>query len=202
MDENTQAKFEEKIIEAGGTGTVQFTGDMIQLENTSAGHLSTFTSWGVTPNLDFKPEITAPGGKIYSTLNNDKYGVMSGTSMAAPHVSGGSALVLQYVEETFPKLTGKDKVQRAKTLLMNTSATLKDPEGSTYYSPRRQGAGVMQLNSAIHTPVYVVHKGTDVGKVTLKDHEGPILLHTNGDQLQQKGCDLYSRHERIDRCPL
>jgi len=162
-------KFEEKIIEAGGTGTVKFTGEMIQLENTAAGHLSTFTSWGVTPNLDFKPEITAPGGKIYSTLNNDKYGVMSGTSMAAPHVSGGSALVLQYVEETFPKLTGKEKVQRAKTLLMNTSATIKDPEGSTYYSPRRQGSGVMQLNSAIHTPVYVVQKGTNLGKVTLKE---------------------------------
>ncbi len=162
-------KFEEKIKEAGGTGTVKFTGDMIQLANLTAGHLSTFTSWGVTPNLDFKPEITAPGGKIYSTLNNDKYGVMSGTSMAAPHVAGGSALVLQYVEKTFPKLTGKEKVQRAKTLLMNTSSTIKDPEGNTYYSPRRQGAGVMQLNSAIHTPVYVVQKGTNDGKVSLKE---------------------------------
>ena len=166
---NDGTKFEEKIKEAGGNGKVKFTGDMIQLANLTAGHLSTFTSWGVTPNLDFKPEITAPGGKIYSTLNNDKYGVMSGTSMAAPHVAGGSALVLQYVEKTFPKLTGKEKVQRAKTLLMNTSSTIKDPEGTTYYSPRRQGAGVMQLNSAIHTPVYVVQKGTNEGKVSLKE---------------------------------
>ncbi len=162
-------KFEEQIKAAGEVGKVKFTGDMIQLENSTAGQLSTFTSWGVTPNLDFKPEITAPGGKIYSTLNDNKYGVMSGTSMAAPHVAGGSALVLEYVEKTFPNLTGKDKVQRAKTLLMNTSETIKDPTGTTYYSPRRQGAGVMKLNSAVTSPVYVVAKGTDEGKVTLKE---------------------------------
>ena len=161
--------FEEKIKAAGDVGKVKFTGEMIQLENGTAGQLSTFTSWGVTPNLDFKPEITAPGGKIYSTLNDDKYGVMSGTSMAAPHVAGGSALVLEYVEKTFPSLTGKDKVQRAKTLLMNTSETIKDPLGTTYYSPRRQGAGVMKLNSAVTSPVYVVAKGTNEGKVTLKE---------------------------------
>ncbi|WP_139891364.1 Ig-like domain-containing protein [Bacillus sp. D386] len=161
--------FEEKIKAAGDVGKVKFTGEMIQLENGTAGQLSTFTSWGVTPNLDFKPEITAPGGKIYSTLNDDKYGVMSGTSMAAPHVAGGSALVLEYVEKNFPNLEGKDKVQRAKTLLMNTSETIKDPLGTTYYSPRRQGAGVMKLNSAITSPVYVVNKGTDDGKVTLKE---------------------------------
>ncbi|OCA89871.1 hypothetical protein A8L44_02740 [Bacillus sp. FJAT-27986] len=161
--------FEEKLKAAGEVGKVKFTGDMIQLENGTAGQLSTFTSWGVTPNLDFKPEITAPGGKIYSTLNDNKYGVMSGTSMAAPHVSGGSALVLEYVEKTFPSLTGKDKVERAKTLLMNTSETIKDPLGTTYYSPRRQGAGVMNLNSAVTSSVYVVAKGTNEGKVTLKE---------------------------------
>ncbi|MBR8644374.1 S8 family serine peptidase [[Brevibacterium] frigoritolerans] len=55
--------------------------------------------------MDFKLEITAPGGQIYSTLNNDEYGMMSGTSMAAPHVSGGSALVLERVDKDF-KLEG------------------------------------------------------------------------------------------------
>lgn len=57
-------------------------------ESPEMGRMTSFTSWGTTPSLDLKPEITAPGGNIYSTVNNDNYTVMSGTSMAAPHVAG------------------------------------------------------------------------------------------------------------------
>ncbi len=161
---------ETKIKAAGGVAKVTFTGKSVQVVNSAAGKMSSFTSWGVTPDLGLKPEITAPGGQIYSTLNDGKYGVMSGTSMAAPHVAGGSALVLQRVNQLFPDLTGADKVKRAKLLLMNTAKTVKDPDNSSLaYSPRRQGAGLMQLHSAVTTPVYVVNKGTNEGKVELKE---------------------------------
>ncbi|XRG77754.1 S8 family serine peptidase [Rossellomorea sp. GAMAL-10_SWC] len=161
---------EEKIKAAGGTGKVTFTGDHKTVVNNAAGRMSTSTSWGVTPSLELKPEITAPGGQIYSTLNDGKYGTMSGTSMAAPHVSGGAALVLQKVQELFPQLQGADKVKRVKTLLMNTAKPVQDPDNNNnYYSPRRQGAGIMQLHKAVNTPVYVVRKGTNDAKVELKE---------------------------------
>lgn len=165
-------------LDAGQKVSIEFQGDKKTTLNPSAGQLSTFTSWGATSNLDFKPEITAPGGNIYSTLNNNQYGVMSGTSMAAPHVSGGSALVLERVKEDFANLTGAAKVGMAKNILMNTSKVVDDK--GTYnaaythnpYSPRRQGAGVMQLHAALSTPIVVINAKTNEAKVALKEITG------------------------------
>ncbi len=41
-------------------------------------------------------DIAAPGQSIYSTLSNNRYGLLSGTSMACPHVSGVAALIVSY----------------------------------------------------------------------------------------------------------
>ena len=54
---------------------------------TSTGALSSFSSFGRT-----QVDIAAPGSSIYSTLPGDSYGVLSGTSMATPHVTGAAAL--------------------------------------------------------------------------------------------------------------
>lgn len=150
----------------GKTATVTFNGEQTSVPNAEAGNMSLFSSWGLTPNLDFKPEITAPGGQIYSTLNNGEYGVKSGTSMAAPHVSGGSALVLERVDNEFG-LEGADRVLLAKNLLMNTSNPVEFD--GALVSPRRQGAGLMQLHSALSTPVVVTNAETGEAKVALKE---------------------------------
>ena len=44
---------------------------MVKAANLTANEMSKFTSWGPTPDLQFAPQITAPGGSIYSTLNSD-----------------------------------------------------------------------------------------------------------------------------------
>lgn len=162
-------------INDGKTVSISFNGGKTTAPNPEAGKMSAFTSWGLTPNLDFKPEITAPGGQIYSTLENNQYGMMSGTSMAAPHVSGGSALVLERVDDEFG-VTGLERVQLAKNILMNTASPIKDKGfvngvfgWDNPYSPRRQGAGVMQLHSALKTPVIVTEKNTKEAKVALKE---------------------------------
>lgn len=136
---------------------VKFGGNIGTGINPHKGEMSDFTSWGLTPDLEFKPEITAPGGDIWSTVNGDKYESMSGTSMAAPHVAGGSALVSQALQERgYAK--NRDLVELAKILMMNTAKPIVDPnsEADTYYSPRRQGAGLMQIDEALETPAYVV----------------------------------------------
>ncbi|MEH7118595.1 S8 family serine peptidase, partial [Neobacillus vireti] len=135
-----------------------------------SGKLTEFSSWGTTPSLELKPEITAPGGNITSTLNNNQYGTYSGTSMAAPHVAGGAALVQQYLQKDtrFKALFVSDRTHLAKTLLMNTAKVITDGNGQAY-SPRLQGAGMMQIDNAVHTPVYVVNKTNGQPKVELKD---------------------------------
>lgn len=153
-------------LAAGDPVTVSFDGKYLEAQNPSAGKMSDFTSWGPTPNLDFKPEITAPGGNIFSTFNDNEYGLMSGTSMAAPHVSGGTALVFQRMNEL--GLEGEDRVQFAKNLIMNTADPVELEPGE-YVSPRRQGAGLMQLHDALSTDVVVTNKETDEAKVALKE---------------------------------
>jgi subtilisin family serine protease len=65
--------------------------------------LATFSNWG-SDSVD----LAAPGVSILSCLPNNSYGVASGTSMAAPHVSGSAALLLGY----HPTLTGAECFQR------------------------------------------------------------------------------------------
>lgn len=151
---------------------VVFPAGKITVQNPTGGYLSDFTSWGTTPSLELKPEITAPGGQIYSTLNGNKYGTMGGTSMAAPHVAGGSALVMEYIKEheKYKDLPLSEQARLAKVLLMNTAEILVD-EDEYAYSPRRQGAGLMNLYGAVTTPVRVVNAKTNEAKVELKDFD-------------------------------
>lgn len=170
---------EEKLME--------FPAELMSSPNPNVGKMSSFTSWGTTPTLDMKPEITTPGGQIYSTLESDSYGMMSGTSMAAPHLSGGTALVLQYLKSEFPNMSPGELSEFAKTLLMNTALPVRD-EYEELYSPRRQGAGLMNLGNALTSPVTVVNKVDGEAKVALKEIKGKVfdikLLATNHSDLQ------------------
>ncbi|WP_346962122.1 cell wall-binding repeat-containing protein [Clostridium sp.] len=171
-----------KIAEQLKTSEVKIVanGNDRDVPNPLVGTMSDFTSWGTTPDLEFKPEITAPGGNIWSTLNNNNYGSMSGTSMASPHVAGGSALVLQRIDKDFG-LTGEARAKMAKKLMMSTAVAHIDNgknqaagvvAGSNYTSPRRQGAGVMDLQASTTTPAIVTDTTTGECKVNLKEIKG------------------------------
>ncbi|MGN7297126.1 S8 family serine peptidase [Ferdinandcohnia sp. SAFN-114] len=162
-------------LQDGQTVEIAFNGEKTSLPNVDSGKMSAFTSWGITPNLDFKPEITAPGGQIYSTADHNEYQTMSGTSMAAPHVSGGSALVLERVDQEFG-LQNADRSKFAKKLLLNTAKPVEFD--GALVSPRRQGAGLMQLHAALSTPVTVTDSTTGEAKVALKEVKGNTVTFT------------------------
>ncbi len=175
---------------------VFFRGRDTKIPNTNNAQMSDFTSWGTSPDLRFKPEVTAPGGHIYSTVNDDRYLDMSGTSMAAPHASGAVALVVQYLKNKVPELKGtREFVNLAKTLTINTAKPLIEKETLLPYLTRRQGAGIVQINDAITTNVYAVDKNGsaamalgEVGNAT----SFAITLHNFGkEDLEFSPVDKY-----------
>lgn len=133
-----------------------------------ASEMSDFSSWGVAPDLSLEPDITAPGGNIYSTLNGGSYGLMSGTSMAAPNVAGLSALAVQYAKKL--GYSGEELHSFVNALLMSASAPLLYSEDeSLYYSPRKQGSGLANAYDAVTADAYLSVDGCDTPKAELGD---------------------------------
>ena len=122
----------------------------IDKSQTAGPFMSEFSSWGPTHDLKIKPEITAHGGEITSTVPGG-YGEQSGTSMASPNMAGFMAVVRSYVEKNADKLnakTAQEVNQRAMQLTMSTAGMVYDQDG-LLYSPRKQGAGVAKLDHVI-----------------------------------------------------
>lgn len=127
-----------------------------QFKDAYSGKMSDFSSWGVTPDLKLKPEITAPGGDIYSTLPGGLYGSMSGTSMASPHMAGAAVVMAQYITEMpgGTDMTQQEITALSNKLLMSTAVPVKNEKGLPY-SPRKQGAGLVQLDRATKAKAYL-----------------------------------------------
>ena len=127
-----------------------------QFKDAYSGKMSDFSSWGVTPDLKLKPEITAPGGNIYSTLPGGLYGSMSGTSMASPHMAGAAVVMAQYITEMpgGTDMTQQEITALSNKLLMSTAVPVKNEQGLPY-SPRKQGAGLVQLARATKAKAYL-----------------------------------------------
>lgn len=105
--------------------------------------ISSFSSRG--PRSEdglIKPEITAPGSNIISAQmgGGDQAAVLSGTSMATPHIAGTMALLKQKFKDLTP--------QELKSVLMGHGKVVADRNKKTY-SVSRQGAGRVQIEEAL-----------------------------------------------------
>lgn len=135
--------------------------------------MSDFSSWGTTADLDLKPDLTAPGGGIYSAYG-DSYTSMSGTSMASPYVAGAAVSAKQYVREVFGYgLTPKEEQGLVYSLLMSTADIVYDAYGNPY-PVRKQGAGLINPEAAYSTKVMLAVRGSERAKIRLGDDKDRV----------------------------
>jgi len=120
----------------------------------TGGFMSTLDSWGPTNELGFYPHIAAPGGDIFSTLPLalGGFGVLSGTSMSAPYISGVAALYMSGGNVTDPL--------QLRGLLSSTAIPVDFNDGvktfNNLQAPRiQQGAGLIQADKALQATTLV-----------------------------------------------
>ena len=149
--------------------------------------MADFSSWGATPELTLKPEITAPGAGIYAAVPGG-YESMDGTSMASPHAAGGMAIVQQALKARDNSMTGAQRKHMTDTLLMSTAHVIYDDNGVPY-SPRKQGAGLMSINDAVNTRGYLSVEGMERPKLELKDDPAMKGVYTMNFTVHNTGSD-------------
>lgn len=117
-----------------------------------------FSSRGPVSPFYIKPDLVAPGAYINTTQNNGGYNFTSGTSYAAPHVSGAAALLLQ----KYPQLHHHE----LKSILLTTVKPVSDAYGNEF-SINEAGSGRLDVGNAygakliIMPPNFVVNVSSD-----------------------------------------
>jgi len=120
--------------------------------------VASFSSRGPVSPFYIKPDIVAPGAYINTTQINGGYNFTSGTSYAAPHVSGAAALLLQKNPELHH--------HEIKSLLLTTVEPVSDAYGQEF-SVHASGAGRLDIGNAyaakliITPPNFVVNVSSD-----------------------------------------
>ncbi|MER2113670.1 MAG: S8 family serine peptidase, partial [Solibacillus isronensis] len=158
---------------AGGTGKVSF-GKFASTTTTGDDVNSSSSRGPSTPNFDIKPDVTAPGTNIMSTIPmyksdfpdavyDEAYDRKTGTSMATPHIAGIAALVKQ----ANPDWDAFD----VKVALSNTAKVLDTAK----YDVFSQGAGRVNAYAAAHPEILAYALDTAV-----LDGNGEIVENKKG----------------------
>ncbi|KAJ7646960.1 subtilisin-like protease [Roridomyces roridus] len=136
-------------LAAGASIDVTFpqVGGAVTIPAATGGLVSSFSTYGPSYDMYFKPAITAPGGNILSTYPTTmgSWALDSGTSMATPFLAGSSALLLA------AKGKSVAVARSARTLFESTAQTIPSSltDGDPLQTVAQQGAGLIQVHDAI-----------------------------------------------------
>lgn len=148
---NTEGALIDSRLAAGAVD-LTWTDQSGSFINPTGGLISSFSSYGLAPDLSVKPDLGAPGGLIFSTypLELGGYATLSGTSMSSPHVAGAVALLLQARPNTPAAVV--------RTMLLNSADPAVwwgNPALGFLDNVHRQGAGMLDIPDVILSRVKV-----------------------------------------------
>jgi subtilisin family serine protease len=150
---NDFSEFGYGSVSSPGNAPSAITVAAVDSHNVIAG----FSSGGPTPmSLQMKPDVAAPGVSILSSVpaSQGTFGLLSGTSMAAPHVAGAAALL----KERHPAWT----VAQIKSALEQTGDPARSTSGSEEPTTR-EGGGVVDLPRADVPLIFAAPTGLSFG---------------------------------------
>ena len=160
---------------AAGPTTMTWS-DFVSFPNATGGFISSFSSWGVAPDLSTKPDIGAPGGLIRSSvpIEQGTYAIFSGTSMSSPHVAGAVALLLE-AHPTTPANAVRDILQNSADA-HNLSAAVP-----LLNAVHRQGAGMLDIPGAVLANTRIVPGKLSLGETEGGSVTGSLTINNNSD---------------------
>ena len=109
--------------------------------------IAMFSSRGPVSPFYFKPDLVAPGVFVNTTSVNNYYNITSGTSYAAPHVSGAVALLLNKNPDFSP--------EQIKSILVTTSDVIAD-EYDQKFDFNTGGAGRLNVTNAYKSEIILL----------------------------------------------
>jgi len=155
--------------------------EMLSEETTGKMHVfynpdfvSHFSSRGPVSSFYNKPDLVAPGVFVNTTTNNGEYNFTSGTSFAAPHVSGTAALLLQKNPELTPS--------EIKSIIVSTTDTVSDAY-ETEFPIEAAGSGRLNITKAFDANIIVssTFLTFDLSPEKISDQETLELKPINGE---------------------
>lgn len=149
---------------------------------TAADTIVNFSSRGpvlVDGSLRLKPNVSAPGSGVRSSIPGGGYQLLSGTSMAAPHVAGLVALVLDARPDLAGQVDVLESLIEQSAIAMTTTETCGDIPGSqvpnnTFGWGRINALATVQSALALPAPTIQINQTTD----TVGYYPGQVFTYT------------------------
>ncbi|KAM0326773.1 hypothetical protein ACHAQA_006647 [Verticillium albo-atrum] len=154
----------------------------ISRESYAMGRINEFSSWGPTLDARMKPDISAPGGSIFSTwpVDSGSWAVISGTSMAAPYIAGVAALYL--AANGGREVLGTDGANIAYRRIVASGKPVLQHDLNGLASVGHQGAGLVDALKVLNSKLDVSPAVINLNDTVNYRPEHVITVVNQGDE--------------------